>query len=172
MIRIQEMLKGMRREPHWPALLDEQERILRFPTFACVDALHLGNAIVDLAHEMKKTVAVQIELDGATVFLCHMDGTTRFHDWFIAQKANVTRKTGVSSMRAFLNCIYKGCYEKERWYRCDGNFVLSGGTIPLMLQDGTGVGLVTVSGGTHEEDHQLAAEGMAQMLDVRIPSLL
>lgn len=171
MIRIRDMLDNVNKAPEWQHILTEQESILRFTQFTCADALRLGNEIVRLAQEAGKAFAVQIELDGAVVFLHHMDGVSRFHDWFIAQKSNVVRETGVSSMRAFLNCVYGGQYTSARWFSCDGNYVLCGGSIPITLADGTIAGIVTASGGAHEEDHQLVAFAMASLLGADIPSL-
>lgn len=172
MFSIQQMLESVHRDAQWQAKLDEQEKLQILASFTCADALFVGSEIARLAKAGGRALAVQIELGGAVVFQHHMDGTSRFHDWFIEQKANVVRETGVSSMRAFLNCVYRGMYRDEPWFKRDGNYVLCGGSVPLMLEGGERIGILTVSGGTHEEDHQFAIEGLARFHGSAAPSIL
>ena len=85
-------------EKNWSTILEEQERLLRYPAFSRETALDLGLKIVKLAQEVyQKPAAIRIVEDGTVIFAYKMPGTSCENDWWMDKKLALSRLTGMSS---------------------------------------------------------------------------
>lgn len=159
----------------WIDIVKIQEEQLRFQKFDREDALNLGLKIVEVAKtKYCAGVSVRIFAEGAILFSHLMSGASLENELWMTRKFNTSCLTGTSSMRTFLE-IHYGFREREAW--CDnsgehGNYALCGGCIPIFDIQGVAKGFVMVSALSHEEDHQLIADAMAEYLEKDVPSIL
>lgn len=159
-------------ESSWPEILKEQEQLLRYGTFTRDMALDLGLSIRSLARDVYHGgAAIRILEDGLIIFSCKMDGSSGENDWWMDRKLAVSRMTGVSSLRAYVEA--EAGLRDALWTARPGNFAACGGCIPVFRKDG-GIPFchVLVSGLQHQEDHQVIADAMARQLGVSIPRLV
>jgi uncharacterized protein (UPF0303 family) len=146
-------------------ILDEltrQEAELQFNRFTHETAFLVGCSIVRKAMEEKKSVTVDIQMNGLQLFHCAMDGKTANNAQWIKRKNNVVRHFGRSS-------YYMGILLKSKkttmleWAFLDPNeYAAVGGAFPLILKDAGIVGTVTVSGLPQAEDHRLVTSVLQQ----------
>lgn len=159
-------------EKTWPAILAEQEQLLRYPAFTRETALTLGLHILKLAKETyRKAAAIRIIEDGTVIFAYKMEGTSSENDWWMDRKLALSRMTGKSSLRSYVD-VESGT-AAPIWETRPDNYATCGGCIPVFPEDGsTPFAYVMVSGLHHQEDHQIIADAMAAQLGITIPSLL
>lgn len=156
----------------WPQIIAKQESVLRYENFNRDMAFELGMTIRDLAlNKYKKGCAIRIIEDGVVIFALKLDGTYEENDWWMNRKLAVTRMTGTSSLRAYVDA--KSGLREAEWEARDDNFAACGGCIPVFRTDGKApIYHVMVSGLLHEEDHQIIADAMSLQLGVEAPSIL
>lgn len=153
-------------ELQWINIVREQEEKLRFDAFTRNDALSIGLMIVRLAKEKYDgNISVSITEDDNVIFCFKMTGTTLENDSWILRKRNVSKATGVSSLRAYLE-IENGQRE-ETWSGRETNFAC-GGCMPILMREGATFAYITVSGLEHNADHQVIADAIAEHLNVTI----
>ncbi len=159
-------------EKEWAGILAEQETLLQYPEFTRETALELGLNIIKLAGEtFHKTAAIRIVEDGVIVFAHKMTGTSAENDWWTDRKLAVSRITGMSSLRSYVEA------EAGRldpvWLKRPENFAACGGCIPIFPAGGEKPWAhVIVSNLEHYEDHQIAADAMALQLGLHIPRIV
>lgn len=159
-------------EESWPDILAEQEQLLRYPEFTRKTALDLGLEILRLAQESyHKSAAVRIVEDGTTIFAFKMENTSSENDWWMDKKIAVSRMTGMSSLRSYVEAQSgRLCPE---WEKRPDNFAACGGCFPIFPADGQAPwAYVLVSGMEHYEDHQIIADAMAIQLNKTIRRVL
>ena len=155
----------------WLDILAEQERLLCYPAFNRESALSLGLKILSLARDSyKKSAAIRIVEDGITVFAYKMEGTSSENDWWMDRKLAVSRTTGMSSLRSYVEA------ESGRlapfWQERPNNFAACGGCFPIFVTDSQAPwAYALVSGMEHYEDHQIIADAMAIELNQSIQSV-
>jgi uncharacterized protein (UPF0303 family) len=138
-----------------------QEGDCQFEHFNNEDALQLGLLIVQIAkEEIKKSIAVHIEIDEHPLFTHYMEGTSGNNLYWVTAKKNVVKKFEHSSL--YIGEMFKdqGTTFHKATGLSDGEFQAEGGSFPLMVRGKGRIGSVTVSGLTGEEDHALAVEGI------------
>lgn len=156
----------------WIGIVREQEELLRFDRFTREDALRLGLKIAGLAkNKYRRGVAIWVFAQGATLFSHMMDGASLENELWMRRKVNTFGMTGVSTLRTCLEEHYEGL-SCEPWFDNEGNYVLCGGCFPIFDKQGGTFGYAVVSGLEHHEDHQLIADAMAELLGVKIPSVV
>lgn len=144
----------------------QQEADCHFTSFNADDALALGLILVEIARtEVKKGVAVHIELDEHPLFTHYMEGTSSNNTYWIRAKKNVVKKFGHSSL--YMGESHKA--QNTNFLDATGldkeEYQGEGGSFPLIL-DGKGrVGSITVSGLPGEEDHALVVKGIKRYLE-------
>lgn len=158
-------------EEKWLKIVERQEELLVFDHFDREDALVLGLKIMETAKAKYANVGIRIVSEDFVTFTYMMEGSTMNNNWWMDKKLNVSRKTGVCSLRAALEFKY-GVRKKEPWTAIEDNYALVGGCFPIRLKSGEIAGYALVSALPHEQDHQLVADSMADFLAVSIPSVL
>lgn len=133
----------------------EQEKRLRFKHFDAEVAWAVGSALKAAAEKRKVAVAIDIQLNGHTLFSFAMDGTTPDNWEWVRRKRNVVLRYHRSSYAVGL----KHEHERTSLYEKSGvdpkDYAPHGGCFPILLH-GTGcVGTITVSGLPQREDHAL-----------------
>lgn len=159
-------------EESWIADLEKQERLLRYPAFTRENALELGLKILHLAQDIyRKPSAIRIVEDGTVIFAYKMPGTSCENDWWMDRKLAVSRLTGMSSLRSYVESEAGSL--RPGWLERPDNFAACGGCIPVFSTDGRAPFVhVLVSGMHHQEDHQIIADAMAQQLHIEIPRVV
>lgn len=159
-------------EKHWADILVEQEQLLRYPEFTREMALDLGLKILKLAQETyHKAAAIRIVEDGTIIFAYKMAGTSSENDWWMDKKLAVSRITGMSSLRSYVEA--EQSQPRPEWSKRPANFATCGGCFPIFNIDNQAPWAhVLVSGMDHHEDHQIIADAMAQQLNIKINRIL
>ena len=159
-------------EEQWVDILAEQEHLLCYPEFTRKTALDLGMEILRLARESYgKSAAIRIVEDGTTIFAYKMEGTSSENDWWMDKKLSVSRMTGMSSLRSYVEA--QSGHLCPEWEERPNNFAACGGCIPVFPASGQKPwAYVLVSGMEHYEDHQIIADAMASQLNKPIRRIL
>lgn len=153
------------------AILERQEKALRFHAISLSSLSDLGWMMIGKAREMGASVYVQIRIAGDTVFASATDGATRNNIMWARRKANTAEMSGQSSMLNGLINRMKGRSLEQRGLS-SLDYTEEGGSFPILLSSAAVIGSVTVSGLRSEEDHQLAASSIAHFLGIEIESIL
>lgn len=133
------------------------ETELSFDQFSHADALALAMSIISrVKSEGKKPVGIRITLRGILVFQYLMDG--KKNDIWLLKKEKTVALCGHSSHYAYLNHEADGSYSE---LANDESCALTGGGFPIFEQ-GTMIGIISVSGLTSEEDHQLITDALKE----------
>lgn len=156
----------------WLEIVAEQEKRLRADVLDAASVFELGTILYKKAESVyKKPAAFRIIMNGQTVFSFLMDGTSLNNEWWMDKKLNTSRTTGVSSIRSLIE-VAEGIRPMEPEFENEGSYALCGGCFPWKNAAGKIVGWVEVSGLTHEEDHQLAVDAIAELLNIEIPRVI
>jgi uncharacterized protein (UPF0303 family) len=159
------------REPEWLSIIEDQEQRLRFDSFNREIALDIGLRILRLNEEKYHgNLSCAIMEDDLVIFSYMMPGTTIENSAWMFRKRNVSKATGLSSLRAYLE-IEDGLRE-ETWRGREEAFVACGGCFPVLMNKGDTYAYITVSGLEHHEDHQIIADAIAEHLNVSIGSIV
>ena len=141
-----------------------QEQRLRFKNFDSEVAWAIGSALKAAAEKRHVSVAIDIQLNGHTLFSYAMAGTTPDNWEWIRRKRNVVSRYHRSSYAVGLK------HERERTtlHETSGldskDYAAHGGCFPIQLE-GTGcVGTITVSGLPQREDHALVVSVLQDYL--------
>ncbi|PLR66192.1 heme-degrading domain-containing protein [Bacillus sp. UMB0893] len=150
------------------AMLEEvkkQEEKLIFKSFSNEDALHMGLFIIESAKKINKSVAVNIVKNGQTVFHHGMDGTSPDQDEWIKKKSNVVLRHHHSSYYMMLYNKLKNRSYFEFYSASPFEYAVHGGAFPIIIEGSGVIGVITVSGLTQEEDHDLAVKALTVILN-------
>lgn len=139
------------------AALEALENELVFASFDQSDAWRLGTAAVDVIRENGYVLAVEIVLDGHTVFKTAQNGVSPDTDPWLAGKAAAALLFESSTYRVRLRknldpSVVEGIDEDR--YRTHG------GSVPIRVIDRGIVGTITVSGEPDTVDHAVAIEAL------------
>ena len=156
----------------WLEIARKQEEVLRLEALSPDDCIRLGLIMVRLAKESyKKSISVRI-ITGEQITFSHlMEGTSRYNEWWMDKKLNVSRATGMSSFRSLLEIAVAG-RAMEPEFENEENYALCGGCFPLRTPAGHLLGYVESSGMKHEEDHQLIADALSEFMGVAVPTCI
>jgi uncharacterized protein (UPF0303 family) len=143
-----------------------QEKLLRFSHFDSEVAWALGTALKAAAEKRHVSVAIEIQLNGHTLFSFAMAGTTPDNwDW-IRRKRNVVLRYHRSSYAIGLKHERDRTTVHEKSGLDVKDYATHGGCFPILL-NGTGVvGTITVSGLPQREDHDLVVAVLQEHLNL------
>ena len=124
----------------------------------------MGLKILDLAKSRNHSVAVSIDRLNHTVFKYISDGLPEDkHDW-LRRKANTAIRFEESSL-SVKEDLQKGGMSLSITFGLDEkDFVAKGGSVPLKVKGVDLIGVVTVSGLSDIEDHQLIVEALREYI--------
>lgn len=137
-----------------------QEEELSFKEFNNKDAWNIGNEILDTYRnkvkdvENPKGIGVRISLNHNTIFQYLMEG--KKDDSWLIRKENSVYQFEHSSLYVRTYFELTGEFDEMRK---DQNLAICGGGFPIIINSKV-VGVISVSGLKHTEDHNLIIEGI------------
>ncbi|KAG2207223.1 hypothetical protein INT47_012276 [Mucor saturninus] len=141
-----------------------QEEKCEFTSFKSEDALALGLLLIDNAKPFKKSVVIDITLNGHQLFHYAMGGTTKDNDEWVRRKNNTVNRFGRSSYYVGRHLANQNKTVEEKYFVDEKEYATHGGAFPLKIKDVGVVGTITVSGLAQEDDHNLVANTIQEYL--------
>lgn len=143
----------------------EQEKRLVFSAFSPEDAFHLAAIIREKSKAHAEPLAIEIIINGLTVFRFFPSGATADNENWLRRKHNVVNCFHMSSLGFMKKLEAKGQTLASALLE-EKNYAFCGGAFPIRLK-GTGViGSIGVSGYPHESDHQIIVDSIAEFLGI------
>ena len=140
-----------------------QEKRLQFKNFDAEMAWAVGSALKAAAEKRRVAVAIDIQVNGHTLFSYAMAGTTPDNWEWMRRKRNVVMRYRRSSYAIGLKHQHAGT-TLESGGLDTKDYAAHGGCFPILLE-GTGcVGTITVSGLPQREDHALVVSVLQEYL--------
>lgn len=154
------------RAPATAAECADEEAALVLERLTAVDALAIGQSILELARTWVpgRPVAVHLETDDHPLFVHFMDGTEAGNADWIIKKKNVTRRFGRSSWAVRLEFLERQLDFQAATGLDPALFRAEGGAVPLLVRGKGRVGTLVVSGLEGWEDHALAVGGLQEWM--------
>lgn len=141
-----------------------QEKRLQFKRFDAETAWAIGCALKAAAEKRHASVAIDIQLNGHTLFSYAMAGTTLDNADWIRRKRNVVLRYHQSSYAIGLRHERAGTTLATKAGLALSDFAAHGGCFPILLE-GTGcVGTITVSGLPQRDDHAMVVAALQEYL--------
>ena len=146
------------------AMCEEQENKFQFDHFSRAAALAFGLKLHENAKKQPIPVAIEITINGLTVFRYFPDGALPDSELWLARKRRTVELMEMSSLRFLAWLEVNGESLESRKLPAD-DYAAGGGGFPIRLR-GTGViGSICVSGmPDHMDDHQLVINTLAEFL--------
>ncbi|KAF1799611.1 hypothetical protein V8B55DRAFT_1590397 [Mucor lusitanicus] len=142
----------------------KQEEECQFTSFTSEDALSLGLALLENAKPFKKSVVIDITLNGHQLFHYAMNGTSKDNDEWVRRKNNTVNRFGRSSFYVGRYIASQGKTVEEKYFVSEKDYATHGGAFPLKIKNVGVVGTITVSGLAQEDDHNLVANTILEYI--------
>jgi uncharacterized protein (UPF0303 family) len=158
------------------AVIEEQERVLRFAAFDAETAWKLGNAIRRMLLERGAGTAgwggtAEIELAGQVLFSSATLGATPGQADWIRRKRNTVKRFARSSYAVGRTLERDGETMESRHGLELRDFAAHGGGFPIFVHGVGFIGTAVVSGMPQREDHALVVAAIAEVLGVQVKRL-
>lgn len=138
------------------------EDAIQFRSFSLDDAWTLGTILVRLARDRSLPLAIDVRLGTQRAFHAALPGATADNDAWIERKARVVTAHSRSSLAVRLTYEAQDKDFDSFARRDPRKFAAFGGGVPIRV--GTAlVGVATVSGLPHEQDHALVIEALLEL---------
>lgn len=148
------------------ARINEQLRRLRFDSFDEQAAWELGCDLRQRALDRHAAVTVEVRLNGDTVFLHAMRGTSPANADWARRKRNVVELLHQPSYAVGLHAHRDGRSILDVMALSHRDHASHGGSFPIQVHGVGCVGAVTVSGLPQRVDHSLVVEALAARLGI------
>lgn len=146
--------------PNSDTLRAEAETLI-LPRFSEVEALALGQILVDLAKGL--ALVINIRTPDRTLFHAALPGSGPFHDRWVQRKSATAWIFQEASLAVGARNREKG--ETLAKHGLDPeHYADHGGAVPIRVQGVGVVAVVTVSGLPQLEDHKLAVDGLQELI--------
>lgn len=145
--------------------LKVEETSLQIPTFHYAFVWALGSLLRQKAAEQNHPVAIEVRHGTDVVFATLLPGATIDNFGWTKRKCAVVQRFHRSSLRVRLEAEAKGYDFNQKFGLPVSDYVASGGGFPLILQGGTFIGSVAVSGLPDVQDHALITNCLRDMLN-------
>ncbi|MDP3178602.1 MAG: heme-degrading domain-containing protein [Spirochaetaceae bacterium] len=149
------------------ARLSEEHEELQFGKFAFDDAWAIGQDLVAEGRRTGLPVAIDISLNGQTLFHAALPGSAPDNDQWIIRKNRVVQRFHRSSFYIANLLKQKGKTMEEAYGLATAEYAPFGGAAPIRVRGVGVVGTVTVSGLPDHEDHRMVAEALRRHLASR-----
>lgn len=135
-------------------------RKINLDQFSNAIALEMGMKVIELAKQRQQNIAVQVDRLNQPVFLHVCDGVSvDKHNW-LRRKANTAKHFEDSSLYVKQDLQNRGKTLADPYNLDSKDYIAMGGAIPIFVNNAGMIGVITVSGLTDEEDHQLIVEAL------------
>lgn len=132
----------------------KEESIYRFDGFTSEDALKIGLNLINYAKSINHKIAIDIELGGRRLFHYSSDGNAQKNDIDIERKKRMVMYSSHSSLWNFYMLKDSGMTMWDKWHLDEASYGAVGGGFPIRIKGVEPVvGIITVSGFNHEDDH-------------------
>ena len=146
------------------AMCEEQENKFQFDHFSRADALAFGLKLHENAKKQPIPVAIEITINGLTVFRYFPDGALPGCELWLARKRRTVELMEMSSLRFLAWLEVNGESLESRKLPAD-DYAAGGGGFPIRLRGTGAIGSICVSGmPDHMDDHQLVINTLAEFL--------
>lgn len=144
-----------------------EEEMLQFEHFSHKDALDLGMKLLKHSAIQSGPVAIEIVLNGLTVFRYFPDGTSLYNEVWLKWKRNTVNMKQMSSLHVFAE-LEKAGETLEDWCLDPKEFAACGGGFPIRIRNSGIVGFVGVSGLPHLKDHEVIIDALQDYLSITL----
>ena len=142
-----------------------QEKVCQLDHFTQKDVRKMAEITMSICDEYQMNFAVQIYLNGVTVYKYLPEGTGKLHEIWLQKKIEtVLMMGGMSTMRIWAMGHEMGQVRKQDFYPSD-NIVQCGGGFPIHVKGVGVIGTITVSGLPQEQDHAFVVGGIREYLN-------
>lgn len=145
----------------------QEEKELQFSNVNQTSLLQLGLDLYECSQGYAGPVAIQIVLNDKVVFSFYPEGTGKFHEMWLTNKARLVKMREMSTLRAFLELERSGETLEKDWNLDSREYAACGGGFPMRIQGGSVVGSICVSGLPHLQDHEILIKGIRKYLNER-----
>jgi uncharacterized protein (UPF0303 family) len=135
-------------------------KIIQLEKFSNEIALEMGLKVIEEARSSGKQIAVSIDRLNHNIFKYVSDSLPADkHDW-LRRKANVAIRFEESSLAVKSDLETNGMSLKETFGLESNDYIAKGGSIPIKVQNAGLVAVITVSGLSDIEDHNLIVSAL------------
>ncbi|WP_117192633.1 heme-degrading domain-containing protein [Rhizobium terrae] len=153
------------------AKIAEQEKALVFDRFDLTTAWELGSMLRDMALERGVGIAIDVKLHSMPAFYLAMPGTSADNEGWVRRKRNLVLRFFQSSYAIGRKLAHFQDTVENRYGLSSADYAPHGGSFPITVAGVGCIGAVTVSGLPQREDHNMAVEALARLLNKDISSL-
>lgn len=136
-------------------------RKIHLDAFTNTIAMEMGQCVIALANERHHAVAVQVARLNQTVFLSVCDGVSADKHHWLRRKTNTAKHFEDSSLYVKNDLQNRGKSLQDPYQLDSKDYIAMGGAIPIFVNNAGMVGVITVSGLSDIEDHQLIVEALS-----------
>lgn len=137
-----------------------EEQKYQFASFSRDDVWELGCDLVEACRTFEGPLAVEIDVNGVTVFRYYPAGTGRFNEQWLARKRRTVYTTEKSSIRVFAELEAKNETLLKDMRLDPMEYADCGGGFPLRMRGGCVFGFLGTSGLAHFRDHEALIAGL------------
>jgi uncharacterized protein (UPF0303 family) len=151
------------------AALKAEHEDLQFSGFGFDEAWEIGRDLVDAGRRAALPIAIDIGLNGQTLFHAALPGSAPDNDRWILRKKRVVQLFHKSSLYIGSLLRQKGRSIEEEYGLPPADYAPFGGALPIRVRGVGVVGTITVSGMADHEDHRMVAEAIRRHLAIHAP---
>lgn len=137
---------------------------LQFDSFSFDDAWRIGQDLVAAGRRANLPIAIDVTLNGQTLFHAGLPGSSPDNDQWIARKNRVASRFHKSSYYIATLLKQKEKTIEEAYGLPRSDYAASGGAVPIRVRGVGVVGTATVSGLRDFEDHAMVADALRRHL--------
>lgn len=137
---------------------------LQFDSFSFDDAWRIGQELVAAGRRDNLPIAIDVTLNGQTLFHAGLPGSSPDNDQWITRKNRVASRFHKSSYYIATLLKQKEKTIEEAYGLPRADYAASGGAVPIRVRGVGVVGTATVSGLRDFEDHAMVADALRRHL--------
>jgi uncharacterized protein (UPF0303 family) len=144
--------------------LKAEHEELQFLRFGFDEAWEIGQNLVAQARSDKLPIAVDVSLNGQTIFHVGLPGSSPDNDQWLLRKSRIVQRFHQSSLFFATQLRVKGRTLPGDYGISLAEYAASGGAFPVRVRDVGVVGSIAVSGLKDTEDHRMVVEAIRRHL--------
>ncbi|MFZ4616903.1 MAG: heme-degrading domain-containing protein [Rectinemataceae bacterium] len=144
--------------------LKAEHEELQFLRFGFDEAWEIGQDLVAQGRRDKLPIAIDVSLNGQTIFHVGLPGSSPDNDQWLLRKSRIVQRFHQSSLLFATQLRMKGRTLPGDHGLSLAEYAPSGGAVPLRIRNVGVVGSISVSGLKDSEDHRLVVEAIRRHL--------